>query len=97
MKNFNNFSKNLIRWVGSPISLVVHTLFFVSIFVVGFSGLISPDYVFALTTNILSIEAIYLAIFIQMTVNKHSEELKEVSKDLEDIQESVDDIQENVE
>ena len=92
-----DFSKKVITWIGSSQSLIVHTIFFVSIFIVGFSGIINPDYVFAFTTNILSIEAIYLAIFIQMTINKHSDDLEEVSGDIEELQEDVDEISEDVE
>lgn len=92
----DKFSKRVTNWLGSTQSLFIHTIFFASIFIIGFSGLIDPDYVFAFTTNILSIEAIYLAIFIQMTVNKHSEDLEEVSEDIEEIQEDVDEIQKDV-
>ena len=47
-------------------------------------------------TTIVSLEAIYLSIFIQMTVNKHGEELEEVSEDIDEIQKDVDEIQEDV-
>lgn len=47
-------------------------------------------------TTIVSLEAIYLAIFIQMTVNRHSDELEEVSEDVDEIQEDIDEIQEDV-
>src|SRR3989338_7581125 len=95
-KRLGEFSKKLTRWIGSVPSVIVHTIFFSSIFVLGFSGLINPDYVFAFTTNILSIEAIYLAIFIQMTVNRHSEDLEEVSEDIDEIQKDVEEISEDV-
>ena len=91
-----NFFENIPTWIGSTPSLILHTVFFASIFVLGFSGLVAPDYIFALTTNILSIEAIYLAIFIQMTVNRHQKELEEVSEDVEDIQEDIQEISEDV-
>src|SRR3989344_8274714 len=95
-KGPKDFPQKITAWVGSPLSLIIHTIFFSSIFVLGFSGLINPDYVFNITTNILSIEAIYLAIFIQMTVNKHSEDLEEVSEDIEELQENVEEISEDV-
>lgn len=95
-KKLTKFSENIINWVGSIQSLAVHTIFFSSIFVLGFSGLVDSDHVFNITTNILSIEAIYLAIFIQMTVNKHSEDLEEVSEDIEELQEDVEEISEDV-
>lgn len=37
-------------------------------------------------TTVLSIEAIYLALFIQMTVNKTSDDIEEVEKDIDIIQ-----------
>lgn len=93
---FHNFSKKLTQWIGSPQSILLHTVFFISIFSLRFFGVASSDILLILTT-IVSLEAIYLSIFIQMTVNKHAEELEEVSEDIEEIQEDVEDIQENVE
>jgi peptidoglycan hydrolase CwlO-like protein len=60
-----------------------------------FFGVSSSDVLLILTT-IVSLEAIYLSIFIQMTVNQHAEELEEVSEDIEEIQEDVDEIQKDV-
>jgi len=45
----------------------------------------------------VSLEAIYLSIFIQMSVNRTKESLASVEKDIDEIQEDVDDIQEDVE
>jgi len=45
----------------------------------------------------VSLEAIYLAIFIQMTVNQHGQELDELSDDVDEISEDVDEIQKDVE
>lgn len=59
-------------------------------------GFSSSDVLLILTT-VVSLEAIYLSIFIQMTVNEHSEELEDVSEDIEEIQENMEDIQENME
>lgn len=47
-------------------------------------------------TTAVSLEAIYLAIFIQMTVNRTTESLAGVEEDIDDIQEDIDDIQEDV-
>jgi len=95
-KKFDNFSKKITAWVGSPQSIIVHTIFFIGMFCLRFAGVPGADILLILTT-IVSLEAIYLAIFIQMTVNKHSKELEEVSMDIDEIQEDVEDIQENVE
>jgi low affinity Fe/Cu permease len=102
-KKFEDFSKKLTYWIGSPQSIVIHTIFFISMFCLRFFGVSSSDVLLILTT-IVSLEAIYLSIFIQMTVNRHSEELEEVSEelgevseDIEEIQKDVDEIQEDVE
>jgi len=94
-KKFEDFSKKLTYWIGSPQSIVFHTLFFIGIFCLRFFDFASSDILLILTT-IVSLEAIYLSIFIQMTVNRQSEELEEVSEDIEEIQEDVGEIQKDV-
>jgi uncharacterized protein YoxC len=90
-------------YIGSLPSLIVHTLFFVGIFSLFWFGF-SIDQILLILTTVVSLEAIYLAIFIQMTVNQQARKIEEVSEDVEDIQEDVeeiskdiDDIQEDVE
>ena len=95
-KKLEHFSKKLTRWIGSPQSILVHTVFFIAMFCLRFFNVSSSDVLLILTT-VVSLEAIYLSIFIQMTVNQHSEELEEVSEDIEEIQKDVDEIQEDVE
>jgi low affinity Fe/Cu permease len=94
-KKFEDFSRKLTHWIGSPQSIVLHTVFFIGIFSLHFFNISSSDILLLLTT-IVSLEAIYLSIFIQMTVNKHAKELEEVSEDIEEIQEDVDEIQKDV-
>jgi low affinity Fe/Cu permease len=89
-------SSKFIQWIGSPYSLVIHTIFFGIMIILAFSN-IGFDKVMLVLTTIVSLEAIYLSIFIQMTVNKHGEELEEVSEDIDEIQKDVDEIQEDVE
>jgi len=84
-------------WVGSPTSLVLHTIVFAAFFVFSFLGFLSWDLMFLILTTIVSLEAIYLAIFIQMTVNRQTRELAEVSEDVEDLQENIEEISEGVE
>ena len=57
---------------------------------------VSSSDVLLILTTVVSLEAIYLSIFIQMTVNQHAEELEEVSEDIEEIQEDVGEIQKDV-
>jgi biopolymer transport protein ExbB/TolQ len=89
--------EKIIAWVGSVPSLILHTIIFIAFFALSFSGFLSWDLMFLILTTIVSLEAIYLAIFIQMTVNRHAQELEEVSEDVEDIQEDIDEIQEDLE
>jgi low affinity Fe/Cu permease len=94
-KKFDHFSKKLTSFIGSGASIVLHTIFFIGIFSLRFFGFTSSDILLILTT-IVSLEAIYLSIFIQITVNQQARELKEVSADIEEIQEDVEEIQKDV-
>lgn len=79
-------SFKLTDWVGTPLSLIVHTLLFVGIFALRYFG-VTTDYILLILTTAVSLEAIYLSIFIQMSVNRATESLEEVEEDIEDIQE----------
>lgn len=61
----------------------------------GFLG-VNWDEVLLILTTVVSLEAIYLAIFIQMTVNRTSMSLREVEADVDEIQKDVDEIQEDI-
>lgn len=84
-------------WIGSVSSLIVHTLFFIAAFGAGFLGIAVWNSVFNILTTVVSLEAIYLAIFIQMTVNHNTASLREVEEDVEEINEEIEDISEDVE
>lgn len=84
-------------WVGSVPSLLVHTVFFLSAFLFGVLGVATWELVLLILTTVVSLEAIYLAIFIQMTVNRNTESLREVEEDVDEIQGDIDEIQEDVE
>lgn len=87
-------SEKLIEWLGTPTSILIHTLFFIGMFATLFFGWTLDEMLLMLTT-ILSIEAIYLALFIQMSLNKTTENLENVEEDIEIIHKSdkLDDIQ----
>jgi uncharacterized membrane protein len=57
------------RWVGSTQSLLVHTVLFLVAFILVAVG-VPVDRVLLVLTTIVSLEAIYLSIFIQMSVNR---------------------------
>lgn len=88
-------STGATRWIGSTNSLVAHTLFFIGIFALYYFG-VDTDEILLILTTIVSLEAIYLAIFIQMTVNRQAESLAEVEEDLEDIEEDIEDISQDI-
>ena len=79
----------LTRWVGSPISIILHSILFVAAFLLAFFGVIPFDRMLLFLTTIVSLEAIYLSIFIQMTINYTTESIEEVGQDIEEIQEDI--------
>lgn len=81
--------------IGSPASLLLHTIFFVGIFSLEWIGIPFERILLVLTT-LVSLEAIYLAIFIQMTVNRQAEQIEGVSEDVEDISEDVEEISKDI-
>jgi low affinity Fe/Cu permease len=90
-------ARTVTRWVGSLHSIVVHTLIFATSFGAVYFGLLSIDRMLLVLTTIVSLEAIYLAIFIQMTINEQAEDIDEIQEDIDEIQEDVEEIQEDVE
>lgn len=89
------WDKKFTKFIGSKTSVIIHTVVFVFMLSLPLFGVESNTVLLVLTT-LVSLEAIYLAIFIQMTVNENTESLHEVEEDIEEIQENVDEIQEDV-
>ena len=79
-------SFKLVEWVGTPYSVIIHTIIFLAFPAAALLGFELRSVLLIFTTW-LSVEAIYLAIFIQMSVNRNTESLEEVEEDIEDIQE----------
>jgi low affinity Fe/Cu permease len=84
------------RWIGSTSSIIVHSIIFIICFSLPFFS-VDLERVLLVLTTAVSLEAIYLAIFIQMTVNKNTEDIEDIQEDVEDIQKDVDEIQEDIE
>ncbi len=82
-------------WIGSTASLVVHSILFLAAFVFVFFG-VAIDTVLLVLTTAVSLEAIYLALFIQMTVNRNTQSLAEVEEDIDEIQEDVEGIEKDI-
>ena len=85
----------LTNWIGTPQSIIVHTILFIVSFLTYFLGIKLADILLMLTT-IVSLEAIYLSLFIQLTVNKNTESLEDVEEDIEEIQEDVEGLEGNI-
>mgnify|MGYP001609083272 FL=1 len=86
----------ITRWIGSPQSIIIHTILFTACFAAGFLGVIAFEDMLLLLTTIVSLEAIYLSLFIQMTVNQAAASVEAVSEDIEEIQEDVEEMQKDV-
>lgn len=86
----------ITKAVGSPASILTHSILFIGSFALAFFSIVEFDRMLLVLTTIVSLEAIYLAIFIQMTINYQSESIAEVSHDVEELTEDVEEISEDV-
>lgn len=94
INQFEQLSISVTQWMGSSQSLVIHTLIFVVCFLLILIGLNASTVMLVVTTAV-SLEAIYLSLFIQMTVNRQAKSISKVEKDIDEIQEDVDEMQED--
>lgn len=96
--DLENLAERFSRWIGSVSSLIVHTIIFIISFSLPylFPSVVKFETMLAVLTNVLSLEAIYLAIFVQMSVNKSREHIEEIQEDIEDIQEDIEDISDDI-
>jgi uncharacterized membrane protein len=95
-------STNISRLMGSMNSLIIHTILFLLSYLLIFLGF-NEEKIFDLLTNIVSLEAIYLSIFLLMSGNLQLKKLHDVATNVHDvatnvkeIQEDVDEIQDNI-
>lgn len=91
-----NAVEKVMLSIGSVPSLVLHTCFFSLFFIAAWLHVLTVDFALLVLTTVVSLEAIYMAIFIQMAVNRNTQSLYEVEEDIEEIQEDVGEIQEDV-
>lgn len=90
-----NRDKKFTQWIGSSSSVITHTIFFIGMFALYFFN-IAFDTILLVLTTVVSLEAIYLAIFIQMTVNQNTQSLADVEGDIEEIKEDVEGIEKDI-
>lgn len=95
MDSIERLALRATRSIGSTESLLIHTALFITSFVLYFFG-VPFEQILLVVTTIVSLEAIYLSIFIQMSVNRQARKLHAVARDVDEIQEDVEEIQKDV-
>lgn len=84
----------MTRWMGTTRSIITHTLIFIGALALILLG-VNADRVMLVLTTAVSLEAIYLSLFIQMTVNRHEKKIRDVHDDIEDIAEDIEELVED--
>jgi len=95
-KKLNGAAHTATNWIGSIQSLVVHTILFAVSFSLVLFGF-AFEQILLVVTTVVSLEAIYLAIFIQMAINQQTQNIEAAVEDIDEIQEKVEEIHEDVE
>ena len=89
-------SKNVTKWIGSTQSVLLHTLLFLICFILPLIGIMTLERMLLVLTTVVSLEAIYLSIFIQMSLNMNNESIGIIQEDIVEIQKDVDEIGEGI-
>lgn len=93
--NTNGLGERFTIWIGSPASIALHTVVFIAAFALVIFG-VDFDSVLLILTTAVSLEAIYLALFIQMSVNKNTQSMADIEEDIEEIAEDVEGIEKDI-
>lgn len=78
------FSFSLARYIGSPLSLLLHTIVFGGFFILRYLGIV-PNSILIVLTAAVSLEAIYLIIFTQMALKNNTSSLTQLQGNIEEI------------
>ncbi len=92
-----NIDETVTSYIGSMSSIYVHTLLFVIFLTLPLFTKISYDSTLLILTTIVSLEAIYLALFIQISVNRQAKDIEEIQEDVEEISDDIEEVHEHVE
>lgn len=95
LNSLEKLALSVTRGVGSVTSVFIHSILFAGAFALVLFGF-DFDRVLLVLTTIVSLEAIYLSIFIQLSVNYQARAIASVEKDIDEIQENVEEIAEDV-
>src|ERR1700733_10781762 len=88
---------NITRWIGSTASVSLHTMLFIVSFVLPLLHLVSFERMLLVLTTIVSLEAIYLSIFIQMSINKNNQHIEIIQEDIVELGEDIEELGEDIE
>src|SRR5580658_3449658 len=90
------WASNITKWIGSTPSVLLHTILFIISFILPYLGLVSFERMLLFLTTIVSLEAIYLSIFIQMSINMNNQNIEIIQEDIEELGENIEEIQKDV-
>lgn len=90
-------AENITRWIGSTTSVLLHSILFIVSFVLPYLGVVTFERMLLFLTTIVSLEAIYLSIFIQMSLNMNNQNIEIIQEDIEELGEDIEEIQKDVE
>ena len=90
------FTDRITTWVGSTTSIVLHTFFFLFSFLVHWLFQVDMSFILLILTTAVSLEAIYLALFIQRSVNNQLVRINEVNESLDDVEEDLEESEERI-
>jgi F0F1-type ATP synthase membrane subunit b/b' len=90
----DTISDRITIWVGSTVSLLIHTIWFLLAFSSHWFFGWGFDFILLVLTTVVSLEAIYISIFIQRAVNQQSIRLHDVEESIDDVEEALDDVEE---
>ncbi len=95
MQHFvDKLTDKITTWVGSTSSIVLHTLIFLLAFASHWLFGWGFDFILLVLTTVVSLEAIYLAIFIQRAVNQQAVRLHDVEESLDEVEQNLDEVEE---
>lgn len=90
-------AEKITKWIGSTKSVILHTLFFVISFLLPNIGWVEFDRMLLILTTVVSLEAIYLSIFIQISLNLNSESIEIIQEDIQEIGEDLEELSDDIE
>ncbi len=90
-------ANSVTKWVGSTSSVLLHTVLFIVSFLLPALGIVSFERMLLVLTTIVSLEAIYLSIFIQMSINTNNQNIEIIQEDLEELGEDIEELGEDIE